>query len=317
MAPSDPQFVSAVLRRALAECLPGARVPCASAIDVFNSPEARQVKEQIVAAGKKLWQRQYVDGNGGNISVRISPEHVICTPTLLSKADLTPDDLSLIDMDNHRLCGERPQTSEVLMHLAIYRAVPQAGAVIHCHPPYATAHAVAHTLPPDGLASEKEIFIGPVALAPYETPGTQAFADTVLPYVQDHNTVLLANHGIVCWADTVDHAEWYIEIIETYCRTVMLAAQLRTPLPEILPEKIAELLATKRSLGLPDARFHDKAGTAREHPQKQARNGDGNGPSRPTIPEAELDALVASLTRTVLEFLDHTHAGQAPTRSGH
>lgn len=243
------------------------RVATTGAIGAFNSPEVRQIKEQIVEAGKKLWQRQYVDGNGGNISVRISPELVICTPTLMSKADLVPDDLSLIDMGNNRLCGERPQTSEILLHLAIYKAVPHAGAIIHCHPPYATAHAVAQTLPPEGLISEKEIFIGPVALAPYETPGTQAFANTVLPYVRDHNTVLLANHGIVCWADTVTHAEWYVEIIETYCKTVMLATQLRSPLPKIPQEKIEELLATKKALGLPDARFQRSARPS-EMPEK-------------------------------------------------
>jgi L-fuculose-phosphate aldolase len=93
-------------------------------------------------------------------------------------------------------------------------------------------------------------------LAPYETPGTLAFAKTIRRFAKDHNTVLLANHGVVCWADTVTHAEWYVEIVDTYCKTIQIAAQLNPKLTEIPREKITELLAVKRRLGmsLPDAR---------------------------------------------------------------
>lgn len=311
--PPASKLVSDALRRALMECFPQAveeGAPEQDAMSIFHSPEARQVKEQIVLAGKKLWQRQYVDGNGGNISVRISPQYVICTPTLLSKGDLTPDDLSLIDMNNQRLCGERPHTSEVLLHLEIYNAVPEAKAVIHCHPPYATAHAVAGVVPQGRLVPEMEVFVGPVALAPYETPGTKAFAETVLPYVRDHNTVLLSNHGIVCWADTVAHAEWYVEILDTYCKTILLASQLRSPLPEIPPGKINDLLAIKKKLGLPDARFHDATGKA---PSASAQAG---APSKGSVPlemgrdAKEFEGLLSSLTASVLDFFAKTTSGK-------
>jgi L-fuculose-phosphate aldolase len=108
--------------------------------------------------------------------------------------------------------------------------------------------------PPIGLISEYEASIGPAAVAPYETPGTQAFARTVLPFVKDHNTILLANHGIVCWADTVTHAEWLVETFETYCKTYLIAQQIGKPLNFIPDGKIEEILAVKRRLGLPDAR---------------------------------------------------------------
>lgn len=110
-------------------------------------------------------------------------------------------------------------------------------------------------MPQGNLVPEQEVFIGPVVLAPYETPGTVEFARTVLPVVRQHNTILLANHGIVCWADTVTHAEWYAEVIETYCKTVMIASQLKSPLSEIPPNKVDELLEIKKRLGLPDARL--------------------------------------------------------------
>ena len=83
----------------------------------------------------------------------------------------------------------------------------------------------------------------------YETPGTQAFAETVLPFVHDHNTILLANHGVVCWSDTVTHAEWLVEILENYCKTYLIAQQIGKPLKFIPEEKIQEILALKRTPG--------------------------------------------------------------------
>ncbi len=222
---------------------------------LFYSEEAERIKAEIIAVGRKLWSRMYVDGNGGNISYRIGPNAVICTPTMVSKADLTPDDLCLVDLDGNQILGPKPRTSEVFLHLEIYKAVPEAKAAVHCHPPHATAYAITRRVPPSRLIPEYEVFVGKVAVAPYETPGTPEFAQTVLPFVKQHNTVLLSNHGIVCWADTVTHAEWYAEVIDTYCWTLMLATQLGAPLSYIPEEKASDLLAIKKRLGLPDVRL--------------------------------------------------------------
>ena len=117
----------------------------------------------------------------------------------------------------------------------------------------------------------------------YETPGTQAFADAVLPFVQNHNTMLLQNHGIVCWADTVTHAEWYAEVVDTYCWTLMLAPQLGAPITHIPQDKAADLLAIKKRLGLPDSRLDGggaegvpavrPAGAARGDPMRRLAGG--------------------------------------------
>ena len=222
---------------------------------LFNTPEAEAIKLEICAVGKKLWNRQYVDGNGGNISYRIGPNEVLCTPTLVSKYDLTPDDICLVDLDGNQVAGKRPRTSEILLHLEIYKAVPEAKSCVHCHPPHATAYAITGRVPPSRVIPEFEVFVGKVAVSPYETPGTQAFAETVIPYVKQHNTVLLANHGIICWADTVTHAEWYAEVVDTYCWTLMLASQLGVPISQISEKHTADLLDIKKTIGLPDARF--------------------------------------------------------------
>ena len=257
LTPSAREAVE--LRRIAVRTGPAATsaAPASGSIEaLFTCAEAQAVKEEICAVGKKLWLRQYVDGNGGNISYRIGPNEVICTPTLCSKYDLKPGEMCMVDLTGKQLAGGKPRTSEILMHLEIYKEVPEAKAVLHCHPPHATAYAITGRVPPNCVIPEYEVFIGKVALSPYETPGTQKFAETVIPFVKTHNTVLLANHGIVCWGDSVTHAEWYAEVVDTYCWTLMLAAQLGSPISHITSDKAADLVAIKKRLGLPDPR-HD------------------------------------------------------------
>jgi L-fuculose-phosphate aldolase len=253
---SAVSFDAEIAPRAVANSLNGNPQPKPKADSrLFHTPEAEIVKAEICAVGRKLWNRQYVDGNGGNISYRIGPNEVICTPTLVSKGDLTPDDLCLVDLEGNQIAGKRPRTSEVFLHLEIFKAVPEAKAAVHCHPPHATAYAITGRVPPSRIIPEFEVFVGKVAIAPYETPGTSAFAQTVLPFVKQHNTVLLTNHGIVCWADSVTHAEWYAEVVDTYCWTLMLATQLNAPISYIPQQKTSDLLDIKKRLGLPDVRF--------------------------------------------------------------
>ena len=134
MAEPNLKLLNTIVRTAVSQCLSEIRIQRnPSAKTLFRSREAEIIKEEIVKVGQKLWMREYVDGNGGNISFRISRDYVLCTPTMCSKADLTPADISLVDLDNNRIIGSRAHTSEILLHLEIYKAVPDARAVIHCH----------------------------------------------------------------------------------------------------------------------------------------------------------------------------------------
>jgi len=265
---------------------------------LFSTPEAEEIKREICAVGRKLWLRQFVDGNGGNISYRIGPNEVICTPTLVSKYDLTPGDLCMVDLEGHQVAGAKPRTSEIFLHLEIYKAVPEAKSAVHCHPPHATAYAITGKVPPNLIIPEFEVFVGKVAISPYKTPGTPEFAQTVLPYVRDHNTILLANHGIVCWADTVTHAEWYAEVLETYCWTLMLAAQLSSPISYFNEQQTADLLEMKKKLGLPDARFDE----ARMQECLTAESHASNALSE-KLAGVDVETLVRTITKSVLEAL--------------
>jgi L-fuculose-phosphate aldolase len=276
-------------------------------VALLNSPEANKIKDEICAVGKKLWHRSYVDGNGGNISYRLTDEAVLCTPTLVSKSDLKPEDMSLVDLDGNQLAGGRARTSEILLHLEIYKAVPEAKGVVHCHPPHATAYAITGRVPPTCIVPEFEVFVGRVAVSPYETPGTKKFAETVIPFAKTHNTILLSNHGIVCWADTVTHAEWYAEVLETYCWTLMIASQLGSPITFIPPDKTLDLLNIKQKLGIPDARhgltecqlcdMPEPVGAIAMAPQP------GSGGASDSPGAEDVDAIVKSVTDAVVAAL--------------
>ena len=182
-------------------------------------------------------------------------------------------------------------------------------AVVHCHPPYATAHAVAGVIPQGNLLPEQEFFVGPLALTPYETPGTLAFAQTVVPVVKQHNTILLANHGIVCWADSITHAEWYVEIVETYCKTLMIALQLKSTLPEIPAEKLAVLLSAKQKMGLPDARLPIQDDCVLEDVRQLCgdllQNSSSATEENLSLPSAhDIDALVSCITSQILNKIE-------------
>jgi len=221
----------------------------------FNSPYAHNLKEQICEIGRRLWQRAYVDGNGGNMAIRAGEDIAICTPTLVSKGSLKPEDMCLVDFEGNQILGAKKRTSEILMHLQIMQKQPKAVASCHCHPPYATGFAVAGIVPPTCMIPEFEVFVS-VAIAPYRTPGTPEMGQLVADLVDKHNTILMANHGIVTWShNSLEEAYWRAEIVEAYCRTLLVTAQLgRTP-NTFTPNQLQDLLKIKQSLGYVDPRF--------------------------------------------------------------
>jgi L-fuculose-phosphate aldolase len=224
----------------------------------FNSPYAHNFKEQICEMGHRLWKRAYVDGNGGNMAIRVGEDIAICTPTLVSKGSLKPEDMCLVDFEGNQLLGTRKRTSEILMHLQIMKRQPQAVATCHCHPPYATAFAVVGEAPPTCMLPEYEVFCA-VGVAPYRTPGSPDMGKLVAELTDQYNTILMANHGVVTWShNNIEEAYWRMEIIEAYCRTIVVAGQLGKPIKTFTGPQMQDLLNIKKSLGFVDHRYNMK-----------------------------------------------------------
>jgi L-fuculose-phosphate aldolase len=230
----------------------------------------------------------------------------LCTPTMVSKGALQPSDICLVDLDGNQKAGTKKRTSEVLMHLQIMKAQPKAKACVHAHPPHATAFAVAGIEPPTCLLPEYEVFCA-VATAPYRTPGTAEMGKLVADLADKHNTILMANHGVVAWThNDVEEAYWRMEIIEAYCRTVVVAAQLGKPLTGFAPTYMADLLKIKQGLGFVDPRYGLKEcelcdnsdwrpGVVCQAPPKT----DAAGPA----PDSQCEDLVKTITDMILAKL--------------
>jgi L-fuculose-phosphate aldolase len=271
----------------------------------FNSPQIHELKLQICDIGRRLWQRAYVDGNGGNIAVRVGEDIALCTPTLVSKGFMQPEDMCLVDLEGNQLAGTKKRTSEILMHLQIMKRQPRAVASVHCHPPYSTAFAVAGVEPPTCMIPEFEVFAS-VAIAPYRTPGTPEMGKLVADLVDKHNTILMANHGVVSWShNDVEDAYFKMEILEAYCRTVLVASQLGKPVQTMTSAQLQDLLKIKQNLGIPDPRFGLKecelCDNAEWRPGVTCAVSDKSTPSAPFVPpDADAEALVKAITDQIM-----------------
>jgi L-fuculose-phosphate aldolase len=185
-----------------------------------------KIKQEICEIGDRIYKKGFAAANDGNISYRISDNQVVCTPTGISKGFMKPDDLCMVDMDGNQTGGRLKATSEIKLHLAIMKERPELKSVVHCHPPHATAFGIAREPIPQCVLPEVEIFLGDVPVAKYDIPGSQDFANTILPFVKKSNVIILANHGTVSYGETVEKAYWATEILDAYCRMLILARSL-------------------------------------------------------------------------------------------
>ena len=210
---------------------------------------------QICEIGRQLHDRGFAAANDGNISMRIDENRFLCTPTMHSKGSMTEQDLCVVDEKGVQISGTRKRSSEIMLHLEIYKHRPDVQSVVHCHPPHATAFAVARQAIPQCVLPEVEIFLGEVPIARYETPGSPAFSQTIVPFVKDANVIVLANHGTISFGTTTELAFWYTDILDSYCRVLILAKQLGG-IHRISDDKSKELLEYKQEWGYSDLRIY-------------------------------------------------------------
>ena len=212
------------------------------------------IKKEICEIGSRLYKKGFASANDGNISYRVSENEVVCTPTGVSKGFMKPEDLCVVDMKGNQIAGRNKRTSEILLHLEIMQERPEVKSIVHCHPPHATAFGIAREPIPPCVLPEIEIFLGEVPIARYGTPGSKNLAETILPYVNKSEVVILANHGTVSWGETVEAAYFKTEMLDAYCKMLMLAKGLGR-IMYFDKQETEELLDVKKSMGIPDPRI--------------------------------------------------------------
>jgi L-fuculose-phosphate aldolase len=205
---------------------------------------------EICEIGRLAWQRGFVAAWDGNISCLVEDDLILCTPTRCSKGFLEPHQLCLVDLEGNQVAGSNMATSEIRMHLLIYRHAPPVDlvrAVIHLHPVHATALAICHQTPPRGQLAETELYLGEVPLIPYRRTGTQEFADVLKPYLPDRVAFLLANHGAVTTGRNLAEAWAHMEILEQACQVALVAGLDRQP-QALTAEQVDELGRLRQNL---------------------------------------------------------------------
>ena len=200
-------------------------------------------RDEIIRFGKMLHQTGLVAATDGNLSVRMDDGNFLCTPTLMSKGLMEPDDLVIVDSRGQKISGRRNVSSEIAMHLFIYRRRPDVGAVVHAHPPTATGFAAAGMPLDSALCSEIVITLDKVPLASYGTPGTTELADALAPLVGDHDAILMANHGVVTYGEDLLNAYMNMETVEHYAKIALVTHMLgkQQPLSESHVSKLREI----------------------------------------------------------------------------
>lgn len=185
-----------------------------------------QARADIVEVGRRLWARGFVASNDGNISVRLDDTRLITTPKSVSKGFMTPDMMVVTDLDGRKTAGEREPSSELKMHLEVYRNRPDVRAVVHAHPPTATGFAVAGIPLDRAVLAEVITTLGSIPIAEYATPSTEELPAAVRKYVKAHDGLLLANHGALAMAGDVMSAYYRMETIEHFAKISLVARTL-------------------------------------------------------------------------------------------
>jgi L-fuculose-phosphate aldolase len=209
----------------------------------------RKYREEIVRYGRMLHEKGFVAAMDGNLSVRLEDGRILVTPTCLSKGAMKPADMVIVDMDGRRVSGRRNVTSEIGMHLLVYRMRPDIQAIVHAHPHTATGFAAAGIPLTEPLVCEVVMGLGCIPLARYGTPGTSELAKTLEPYVPHYDAILMSNHGVVTYGDTLEHAYMKMETVEHFAEIALVTHLLgrQQPLKKVEVEKL--LVARARYFG--------------------------------------------------------------------
>jgi L-fuculose-phosphate aldolase len=253
------------------------------------SKTEQDYRQEIVEIGKVMYQKGWVAANDGNITVRLDDRRVLCTPTGVSKGMMKPEDMSVCDMEGAMLEGSRGRTSEILMHLTIYRMRPDVQSVVHAHPPVATGFAVAGRPLNLALVPEVVINLGCIPLAQYGLPGTPELTRDMLAYIPRYDALLMGNHGVVAYGSDLRKAFFNMETVE-HTSQVNLVAELLGG-PRVLPRReVQKLFDSRGRYGVPSRADLEPGSPVVAEDYRPAGE-------RLTITKEELTALIEEVLR--------------------
>jgi L-fuculose-phosphate aldolase len=200
----------------------------------------RQLATELVEIGRRLHARDLVGAAEGNLSVRLGEDRFLVTGSGISKGHLTPADLVVVDARGEVVSGTRRASTELRMHLAAYAARPDVAAIVHAHPITAVALTIAGVPPPTDLVPEAAVTLGPIAVAPFATPGTDEVPASLAPLLPDHDVILLERHGAITLGRTLGEAFERMETLERVARVAAAARLLGRcePLPAASVERV-------------------------------------------------------------------------------
>ncbi|MBO5056110.1 MAG: class II aldolase/adducin family protein [Lachnospiraceae bacterium] len=210
----------------------------------------KKAKKAIIDIGQRMYVRNFVAANDGNISIKTGDNEVWATPTGVSKGFMKKSMLVKVDLDGNVLEGTRKPSSELKMHLRAYKENPEIKSVCHAHPPVCTCFAIAGIPLDTPVLAEAIITLGNVPVAPYAELGSKEVPEAIAPYCRTHNGVLLANHGAVTWAEDAYGAYYRLESMEYYANILMLTEKVIGKQNILSKEQIERLLAMRKKFGI-------------------------------------------------------------------
>src|SRR5688500_957781 len=216
----------------------------------MSTRREEQLRAEIVEAGRRLYARAFIASNDGNISARLDGTKLITTPKSVSKGFMTPDMMVIVDYSGSKIAGDRDPSSELPMHLEIYRNRPDVNAVVHAHPPLATGFAVAGIPLTRAVLAEVITTLGSIPIAAYGTPSTAELPEAVRKYIKAHDGMLLANHGAVTCGVDVMGAYFKMETIEHFAK-ISLVARLLGGENLISRDEVERLQGLRGMYGIP------------------------------------------------------------------
>lgn len=210
----------------------------------------KKAKKAIIDIGQRMYIKNFVAANDGNISVRTGENEVWTTPTGVSKGFMKKKMLVKVDLDGNVLEGERRPSSEVQMHLRAYKENAGLRAVCHAHPPVCTCFSIAGIPLAEPILAEAVITLGDVPVIPYAELGSREIPDGIAPYCHTHQGVLLANHGAVTWAGDIYAAYYRLESMEYYANILMITDKILGKQNRLTPEQIERLMEMREKFGI-------------------------------------------------------------------